>query len=47
MPTSNISKQKCVIDLPRSEENKNWTPTVMPPLPPSNAGLSRQYSYNN
>ena len=36
------TKKKTIIDLPRSEENKTWTPTFMPPLPPSTAGLSRQ-----
>ena len=41
---SKIHKQKCITNLPRSEADKTWMPSIMPPLPPSTAGLSRQSS---
>ena len=37
-----VTNQKCIIDMPRSEQDKTWTPVVMPPLPPFTDGLSRQ-----
>ena len=42
----NIIMENCIVQLPRSEEDK-WTPSVMPPLPPSTQGLSRQSSIVN